>query len=296
MQKIIIPVLAIFCSFSISQAQKAYIKLGAGYNFSINNAIVESYFLDQKGDYKHISTDGITRTNGSYPSLQMGMPIHSFMNLELGAIYIKSKESSFREASKYTRPINTNMADVAENSYTVENSRSLFLYPSVVFHKPFGKRAVAGYAKAGLAITALQQTNSKTNKAASITVESTTALQYIYHHQQTHYKIGIGYTGALGIEKKITEHLSIRGEVHGQFLKSSPKYTESLAYAINTKDVLSTTPVYDKEIIYVPNVNNQSNNAQYNPHYDSNKPKEVVGQKDNFHAVGISVGLKYTFL
>ncbi len=124
---------------------------------------------------------------------------------------------------------------------------------------------------------------------------------------KTHAKAALGFSGGAGVRFPIGDHLSFFTEVNVITLTLKSKDTKYSSYNIQAiGDLLPGIPVdiaqtiedldiYDKEIIYLDELTQNSNNADYNPDYSVDKPIEQRSLKSNLNNISLNVGVQYNF-
>ncbi len=127
---------------------------------------------------------------------------------------------------------------------------------------------------------------------------------------KTDATISLGFIGAIGATYQVHKNIRIFAEVNAQVLDVRAKKTTVEAYSITQTDVngvesdyltLDNFPnTYSREVVFVDELTDKSNNANYNTtynssgyNYDKDKPKDELRPTAPFHNIGLSVGLNF---
>ncbi len=106
----------------------------------------------------------------------------------------------------------------------------------------------------------------------------------------------LGFQGALGLGYNLSEKLSLFGELSHVSLKikgKSSSVTENISGGV---DVLGLMDTYDKETVFVDELNSSSNNSSYNPNpVNTGSAREELASTSNYNALFINIGVKFNF-
>ncbi len=110
---------------------------------------------------------------------------------------------------------------------------------------------------------------------------------------QTQAEVSVGINGSFGVAYRPIPLLSVYLEVNGQYLDVRAKSTQITQWSADGVSELSARGVYRTQFVYVDQLNNTSNNAQYNTSYNPNQPKQDVRPIAPFSNLGLNVGIKF---
>ena len=105
----------------------------------------------------------------------------------------------------------------------------------------------------------------------------------------------LGFQGAIGVNYNLSDNLSLFGELGAVNLRIKSGTRTMTRNMVGGVDVLSAMDTYDKETVYVDELNPSSNNSSYNSNASDSQAKEELAGTTNFNAMVISVGVKYNF-
>lgn len=107
--------------------------------------------------------------------------------------------------------------------------------------------------------------------------------------------MSIGFQGALGANYKLSDNLSIFGELSAVNLRVKSASNTMTRSVVAGTDVLSLMDQYDIETVFVDELTSSSNNAGYNASYKTTDAKEDLASTTNFNGFFINIGVKYNF-
>ena len=109
------------------------------------------------------------------------------------------------------------------------------------------------------------------------------------------YNFSFGFYQSIGFEKHLGKNMFLRSQLGLNLFAQTTSYRTAESYTLNDADQLASLPLYEQESKYFPNLNNFSNNADYNPEYVLSKPKDELQQSHAFSSVFFSIGFAYQF-
>lgn len=112
-----------------------------------------------------------------------------------------------------------------------------------------------------------------------------------------------GFSSTVGMNVYLSDYFSIFGETTMTALTVRAKNTEYTQFdQVSTlsglellQNTLETLPTYLIETVYVSELTEQSNQADYNPNYNLQQAQEEVAFKLNFNSIGLHLGLRWEF-
>ncbi|MFC5270965.1 outer membrane beta-barrel protein [Adhaeribacter terreus] len=240
-----------------ANAQGAYAKLGAGYQFGMGSATQMQVTGSQTERIK------LNYGKGVAGNLALGYMFNPNIGAELGLGYLAG-------AKNETKNVYGNR--VEDDTYY---SRMLLIQPSIVISA--GKEGLNPYAKFGLVAAKgklVHELEYTQNGVAEMEIEHTGGW-------------GIGLQGALGVEFGLSDQLAFFSELSMSNLSYAPERSEAVAYRYNGADVLHHLTVRDRETVYVDSyIDSNKGEAMPREHLKENVP---------FSSVGINLGVKYNF-
>lgn len=280
MKKIILSA-AVFIAAYGANAQGLYGELSVGYGLG-NPAYVMG-----TDTYKDLVSGNTTEKplvgsvgQGFNVTLTPGYMFSKHFGVELGINYFMGAEKTISES----RTSNSSIY-----SKTTAHSNQFRLIPTVVVSSGGDKLSV--FAKGGLMLPLVGSTKVDVDA-------SSTANMVTYNKTQVEStvkgNVSLGFRGAVGVDYKFSEKLSIFGEVFHTSLFIKQKSRTIDTYTVNGTDQLATTPVYGKETNYVDELNANSNVAG-NAGFNQDKAKDELAGRTNFNQVGLNIGVKFNF-
>ncbi len=264
--------IAIFFVLNIKlvNAQKFYAGIATGYGFSmasqnlaskIENGITQTSNATVKGSF------GRGLLLGGY----IGYKKNENIGTELGISYlIGNKYSGY-----YSKELDF-------NEKTVMSANMFRLSPGIRISVGDGK--IKPYAKLGLAFRIFGKITIK-DSHYDIQNNETTETEWKYSNGAS-----IGIIASLGITKKISEKISIFGEL-GMINQSwGPKKGKITKYAINGVDMLSNLTPSQNQTNYIDSytTTNNSSSATWSP-------RQQLRQYYPFSSIGLNIGLHLKF-
>lgn len=254
-------------------AQNLYVGLQAGYGIGTPG--------DMLGQTTVVSSNGDQTTTAIYGSLGGGI------NIGLNAGYMLSEHFGAELGFSYlmgSSVTSTDFSTTAGKTTLTAKSTQVRIAPSLIVTTG-GDFAV--YGKGGLVLPISGSTVSE--------YRDDTGLLSIERDYESKGATSLGFQGAIGVNYNLSDNLSLFGELGAVNLRiksGTRTMTRSMAGGV---DVLSSMETYDKETVYVDELNPSSNNSSYNSNASDSQAKEELAGTTNFNAMVISVGVKYNF-
>nr|WP_294860441.1 outer membrane beta-barrel protein [uncultured Fluviicola sp.] len=274
MKKLILPVLAVMAMGTASAQFNLGISAGYGIG-SPGHVLGTNTTAGSNGSYSEKNIYG-TLGNGIQANLTPGYMFGEHFGMELGLNGFFGSKTTVDEAS------------VPTGDYKHTQSSTQFRIAPAVVIKSGGEK-ISVYARTGLLLPLIGSVKSEISDATNPVAVTEVSLK-------TSGKVGLGYTGALGLNVHFGKKFGFFAEVGANSLRVKSKKTEITKYSVNGNDVLGNISTYGKETKYVDELTNSSNNAGTNPTgTNANSAKEDLRQVANFSNFFIQVGFKITF-
>ncbi|MFN0202688.1 MAG: hypothetical protein ACKVTZ_14280 [Bacteroidia bacterium] len=280
----------LFVSFlgSMVYAQNNYFR--AAFCYSLPTSVErfdrnDKVALDSTGSQSKETLIVGTGGRGTQYNLVYGRKLTGHLAVELGVQYFRGGTT---QADFYTK------IPVVGNIYTTyaRQGWQLRVMPSLVVSGSCDAK-VSPYARMGLLVPVAGKTitnvtikNPQPNNV--YTVET--------RKLETEGAFSLGYAAAIGANFNVNPNLAVFGEFSLQSLSAKANKTTMVENILDGKDILTTQKVYQKETLYVDELNPTSNNQSVNPlGYNEEKPYEDLRKYSQYGNVGINIGLKYAF-
>ena len=266
---------ALLLSAGAVSAQGLYVGLQAGYGFGTpSDAVGTTTVVATSGDQ---TTTNIYDTygGGTNIGLNVGYMFTEHLGAELGLSYFLGSTVTSTDYSVPSGGAATLMA----------SSNQMRLAPSLIITTG-GDFAV--YGKAGLVLpvggstTAEYRDNTDPNFVVEQDFESKGAMS-------------IGLQGAIGVDYTLSDNLSFFGELSGVNLRIKSASRTITKSSVNGTDGLASMTTYQKETMYVDELNASSNNSFYNSDTVDAQAREDLATTTNFNGLFINIGVKYNF-
>ena len=172
-------------------------------------------------------------------------------------------------------------ASANSDSITVVHRKMLFFSPALFV---IGKNNsdINPYLSSGLLFN-LWQNVTKTEYAENNNGEKTEKIWKV------NYNRGIGYKSKIGVLHNTTDDFALFAEVQYQMISISYKNELLNNYTVNSKDLLSTLNLSERERVYYPELTHDSN-TQSNSNFDINKATAINLKYANHNHFGASIG------
>lgn len=255
-------------------AQSLYVGLQGGYGFGTpGDKVGTSTVVSSTGD--QTTTNNITSYGGgTNVGLNVGYMFSEHVGAELGFSYFLGSE------------VTSDMVSVPTGDLTVmRKSTQMRLAPSIVLTTG-GDFAL--YTKAGLVLPVGGSTIINY-------VDGTNPNSVVERDFEAKGAMSLGFQGAIGANYKLSDNLSIFGELSAVNLRIKSASNTMTRNSTNGTDVISLMDTYDKETTFVDELGPNSNNAGYNSDYKNTEAKEDLASTTNFNGFFINIGVKYSF-
>ncbi len=252
------------------------VEFGVSYSYSIStpNSIVgqqEKTIYDSEFSISNIR--GSLATGSSF-GLNSSIKIHPNVKLSLGYDYLQNKETLFKNIE-----LNDTFTKI------IGSAKQQKLYPGIVFFIPVKK--LNFYFKTALVIPL------KTESYFEGFASSELGGDYFYQKKTLKYNYVTGFQNAMGVEINLHEKLKIGFALESVLLNMKLKNSEIVSYEINQSDQLSNLSTYEKQTNYAENLNNFSNNANYNNLYSQTQAKDELTYKHDFSSISLRFSVVY---
>jgi len=281
-------------SFLSLNAQNKYVKLGGGYNFSLNSELLTDEFSETytyTPNYKTMKyeTSYNKSDKGVYGSFGKGLNfnITGGINLnekfafELGINYIKSTEYQGKHVitERYS-DMGYVIQQTTRKSYV---GRMFSLTPALVFQTELNKKYNC-YFKLGM-ILGKGWYNGETEYYLDQPAQFPDTI--INRKFEFTGGFSLGTIAAIGIIKPLADNLSFYSEINIISLSFSPTGGQMTEYKINGIDNMSKATANEKSVEYSDEINFYSSTEKTQPTKNLSQPKP-------FSSWGINIGLIYT--
>lgn len=294
--------------FMISLGAKAqfYIDVNGGYGFGWpSNVLGESAErLAVNGvlesDAHLVASKNLMGSLGQGANIQLtpGYMINDYIGFELGISYFIGAKKTM---SSSVTSLNYESLDFENeplsHSITTASSNQIRILPTIIISTGKSNK-FSGYAKLGIVMPVFGSTKAVVD---SLSFDTYDAVNKKLLYNNSTFKVNIagspsvGFRGAVGMNYNITDHLSVFGELYATSLNIKTKSQTIYYFERNGEDKTDALPAYKAVTEYVDKLDENSNNASYNPNYDLGKPLQELFSKRSFSQLGIQFGIKYTF-
>jgi opacity protein-like surface antigen len=253
MKKNLFFIAALFVASSVSA--QFYAGLSAGYALGADKQVL-GVETTSTSDINLYGSFG----NGMNINLKLGYNFTDNLGFELGANYLLGSAQS-----------------ILKNTTTTAEAKSsgLRLSPQLTFRLENGL-----YSRMGLVVPVMGKTVSDVNVAYT-GVE----VKKVYESKGA---FSVGFIGAIGYSYKLSDNLSVFGEL--EYLSLTIKQgTKTLTeYTYNGTDMMSTQTISDKETEYVDEVKATDNSSD-------DEPTKELASRAPFSSIGINIGVMMSF-
>jgi len=238
-------------------------------------------------------------------TLAVGYMINQYFGVEMGMSYLKS--ATF--ASDQTRELTLQLTPGPPPQYGAlgkymqahieTNAFGLSLMPALIVKgaKPGWK--VYPYGRLGISMPVFGGLTHKisidvdTTFLASISDDPYYLGKRVNVTLKTEGTVSIGVNGAIGIAYQPLPYLAVTAELNGQYLSTRAKSAKITQWDTDGKSRIADRGVYRTEFNFVDKLDNHSNNADYNPSYNPDKPKDDLRPSGPFSNLGFNIGLSF---
>lgn len=307
-------------------SQGFYVKVHGGYNWPgfQNNAVV----MAPRVDAAHTSSDGLVamaniddsahsykQVYGSYAaganiSLGVGYMVTHWFGVEMTAHYLWG--------AKATSTVKSNLGAVSpafEGMYLNADIRTyakngITLTPMLVFVAAKKEWKVQPHAKLGLVLPVGGRVIHELDIASPLSLPVDpyfvgTRTSVVLSTEST---FSIGAIGSVGVRYTPIPLITVFADMNAQWLNIRAKKTTITRWDVydggldKNYDMLHpdpadpnapVRPTYRTEFVYVDQLDANSNNADHNPNYDPNKPKEDARITAPAGNVGFQIGIQF---
>lgn len=256
-------------------AQGLYVGVQGGYGFGTpSDMIGETLVVTATGDQTSTAIYD-SYGGGTNVGLNVGYMFSEHLGAELGFSYFLGSTVTSRDVT-----VPTGSASLMGSSNQMRLAPSLVLTTGGDF---------AVYGKGGLVLPVGGSTISEGR-------DGTNPLAVVEQEVESKGAMSIGFQGAIGASYKLSDKLSIFGELSAINLRIKSGTQSVTKYTVNGTDFLAALDTYDKETTFVDELNSSSNNSSYNSTGTVvTNAKEDLATTTNFNGFFINVGVKYSF-
>ena len=309
MKKIVFSAAVLMASFGAS-AQGFYGDLSIGYGLGFPNSVLgTSAHTDATTTGPMFTPTGAVKTEknlqgtigaGLNITLAPGYMFNEHIGAELGLNYFMGGNTLMQEGtSTHTNTTVGWNAIEWDNGSGYAKSSQFRLIPTIVLSTGTESK-LSGYTKLGLILPVAGSTTITSERvqyspaivggalaAVPTTIESEEVVKGAFT---------AGFRGAIGVNFKVADKISIFGEVFGSFLNIGRKSSEITKVTRNGVDLLPDMTTAEKQTNYLNEINNTTNSYGTGAVIDANKPLDVLNPaKTNYNQVGLTVGVKFNF-
>lgn len=312
---------------SFSQGKGFYLKVAGGYGWAGfgSNETLTAPDISQSALTKDVIVTMVNRNDsvGTYSPVKgsygtggnvsgaVGYMFNNWFGLELGANYIFSKSYTSSVLAKNVTPNGTFFID----GQVKTSGQSLIVTPQLVFVADVPKWPVQPYGKFGLALPVMGSAKHSIDINVPAGLQSAIFYNNYYLGAKNHMELesgafkdgkptlSLGVSWSVGVRytPKNLSFISVFVESKGQWLNVKAAQTKISEFTsdgvdrLHNADPTLNRSEYRQVINYVDALNSSSNNKDYNPNYDPNKPKEDMRVVSPFSNIGIQVGIQLNF-
>lgn len=238
-------------------------------------------------------------------TLAFGYMINQYFGVELGVSYLKSATFT----SDQTRELTLQLAPGPPPQYGAlgrymqahisTNAFGVSLMPAVVLKGakpgwkvyPYGRLGISMPIFGGLTHTIAIDVD--TTFLDKVSQDPYYLGKRVDVTLKTEGTVSIGVNGAIGIAYQPLPYLAITAEINGQYLTTRAKSSKITQWDTDGKSRLQERGVYRTEFKFVDELDNNSNNADYNKNYDKTKPKDDIRPSGPFSNIGFNIGVSF---
>ena len=297
MKKVTLLCALVLASFG-AKAQGFYADFNVGYGLGLpGNVLGVKTHEDNINGVITKTSSNIKGSVGQGLTLQLtpGYMFTEHIGVELGINYFLGARVT---AVENTSSITLDNQGIDNEDFTYDQtsvqSNQLRLIPSVIISTGVSNK-VSGYVKAGIIMPVLGLTRAYVEGEIATLNGSDISRDKTYSELEVRGSFSLGFRGAVGLNYNITDKLSVFGEIYVTTLNIRQKNRTLVSQKYNDVEVSGNIPVYNIEIEYVKELNENSNNSAYNSNYKTDLPKQELFAKTNFDQFGLQVGVKYNF-
>ena len=266
------------------------------------------------------SIPSFKNTYGSYGhgmnfTLGFGYMINNYIGVELGVSYLKSATISCDQTRQLTiqtgfgQPPSFSSVPYYMNAHIESRAFGLSLMPSLVLKaaKPGWKLYPYGRLGISMPVFGGLEHDITIDVEERVYTEQPSLGDLIYNSpyylgKQTKVKletegtVSLGVNGAIGLSFTPTPIFTVSAEVNGQYLITRAKGAKITQWDTQKADGtienrIADRGVYRTEFTFVDELNNKSNNEDYNSATDKTKPKDDLRPTGPFSNLGFNISV-----
>ncbi len=254
MKKNLFFIAALFVASSVSA--QFYAGLSAGYALGADKQVL-GVETTSTSDINLYGSFG----NGMNINLKLGYNFTDNLGFELGANYLLGSTQTIEKDEDYLKE---------------GKSSGLRLSPQLTFRLENGL-----YSRMGLVVPVMGSTIATVNDKSNTGVETKISVE-------NKGSFSVGFIGSIGYSYKVSDNLSVFGELEYLSLTIKQGTSSITEYTMNGTDVLSTLKTIQKETEYVDEVKNTDNT-------NVDAPRKVLANRAPFSAIGLNIGVMMSF-
>ena len=275
MKKYIVFLYSLCALFTKSYAQKIYISISGGYGLSTspNSNYASTNSTRNSNGNTALFTNSISNSTGSFGR---GVQFGATLGYEHNRNFSVELNTSYLISDKITSTLSGDGGTI----YSEDKSSATMLRLIPAIKVSIGEKKLKPYLRFGLVIGLVPKINfteTYTNTSANPNYSESV---YVYSGG-----ISIGYSAGLGVNYKVTNRLSLFGEIGLISQAWAPKKSVLTKATQNGIDMLPSKSLSQKEIDYV---SSYTDNSSVNPSLPSKSLKTYMP----FSSIGINVGLQ----
>ena len=254
-------------------SQKVEFGINTGYSFPNSNAIIGKQEIDINGNQYSISNIVGSFSAGLNYGLTTNLKIHEHVKLCLGFDFLKGNEIIL-----YNYDVNDTILKISGKAIQQRFS------PGFMFHFPTKK--ISFFARTSLVIplkTETEITESRSSNDISI----------YQLKKRLDYNFNLGFQYAIGAEVNLNKSLKLLLSMESLLNNMTIKSSKTAEYSQNGIDVLANQTEYTKNTNFHKNLNNFSNNLEYNNFTTSDKAKDELTFNHDFSSFILKFSVIY---
>ncbi len=244
--------------------------------------------------------------NGGNFNFGFGYMINPYIGVELGVHVLKSRTFRCEQTRGLTQrliegppPVYQALGYYFMQANISTHALAVSLMPSVIIQgaKPGWK--VYPFGRLGISLPVFGELVHNVSIDVDTNVVGITQQEpyYLGRHTDVTIKtegtVSIGVNGAIGVAYRPLPYLLISAEMNGQYLVTRAKSSKVTQWETDGNNRIADRGVYRSEFNFVDKLDKNSNNADFNPNYDKNKPKDDLRATGPFSNVGFSIGVSF---
>lgn len=291
MKKLLLILLLVVGFYGSASAQGFFVRVGGGYNFSFAGDVIGYNRTSNQND-EVVSNKGES-VMGSFSQgincgIHVGFLFNKHIGADLGFNYIFGTAYQYGDMQIVHRswgPVTTleNVIKVRANTFLITPSIILSTDP---------QKMISVYTRFGLAIGMPSLITQETlTQIASQTTSTDPIYTKIETEKESNFTIGVGISGAVGLDIHLGKKLGVYGEINFVSLTAKLNSTEITKMTRDGKNILSdqhpNTTKY-KTVDNIQNENSVSGISTYNPN-------QLRTTTTPFSSLGFNIGIKLRF-